>query len=199
MFLLAGALSSIAIRWAPVALAGEHVATQHPRRVSQADFKPDVSGHERIGVASFYAKSFSGKAMADGAPMDPHGSNAASKTLPLGTVAKVTNLESGKSAVVRIEDRGPYVEGRIVDLSPTTARKIGISRRQGISRVAVAPIAVPLPDGRVKPGVAADHSASTRPREPRRSAVAETSARSTTSTRKSIRLGNANVKSRSKG
>jgi len=88
--------------------------------------------------------------MANGVPMDPHGDNAASRTLPLGTIAKVTNLESGKSAVVKIEDRGPYVKGRIVDLSPTTARRIGITRRQGISRVVVAPIAVPLPDGRVK-------------------------------------------------
>jgi rare lipoprotein A len=93
--------------------------------------------------------------MANGAPMDPRGNNAASRTLPLGTVAKVTNLETGKSAVVTIQDRGPYVRGRIVDLSPATAHKIGITRRQGISKVVVAPIAVPLPDGTVKRGVAA--------------------------------------------
>ena len=90
--------------------------------------------------------------MADGAAMNPHGDNAASRTLPLGTVATVTNLETHKTAIVTIQDRGPYVQGRIVDLSPSTARKIGITRRKGISRVVVAPIVIPLPDGRVKRG-----------------------------------------------
>ena len=93
--------------------------------------------------------------MANGVPMNPRGNNAASRTLPLGTVAKVTNLETGKSALITIQDRGPYVRGRIVDLSPATARKIGITPRQGISRVAVAPVAVPLPNGTIKAGVAA--------------------------------------------
>jgi rare lipoprotein A len=93
--------------------------------------------------------------MADGTPMDPQDDNAASKTLPLGTTAKVTNLETGKSAVVTIQDRGPYVDGRIVDLSPSTAREIGLTRKQGVADVKVEPIAVPMPDGTVKPGVAA--------------------------------------------
>jgi rare lipoprotein A len=93
--------------------------------------------------------------MADGAPMDPQGDNAASRTLPLGTTAKVTNVETGKTAIVTIEDRGPYVDGRLVDLSPGTAAKIGITPRQGIAKVVVAPIAVPLPDGKVKAGAAA--------------------------------------------
>jgi rare lipoprotein A len=87
--------------------------------------------------------------------MDPHGENAASRTLPLGTKAKVTNLSTGKSAVVLIEDRGPYAKGRIVDLSPSTARRIGITRHLGVARVVVAPISVPLADGRLKPGIAA--------------------------------------------
>src|SRR5579871_1285699 len=85
----------------------------------------DLTGRKRVGKASFYAKQFSGKTMANGAPMDPQGDNAASRTLPLGTTAKVTNVETGKTAVVTIEDRGPYVDGRLVDLSPGTAAKIG--------------------------------------------------------------------------
>jgi rare lipoprotein A len=117
--------------------------------------EPDFSAKKRMGKASFYAKQFVGKKMADGAPMDPQGDNAASKTLPLGTTAKVTNLETGKSAVVTIQDRGPYVPGRIVDLSPATAREIGISERKGVAPVVVAPIAVPQPDGKVKLGAAA--------------------------------------------
>jgi rare lipoprotein A len=116
----------------------------------------DRSGRKRVGKASFYANRFGGRKMADGQRMDLKDSNAASRTLPLGTTAKVTNLETGKSAVVTIQDRGPYVGGRIVDLSPSTAQKIGISRREGVAKVEVVPIAVPLPDGSVKPGAAAD-------------------------------------------
>src|SRR3569833_1185191 len=116
---------------------------------------PDLSARKRVGKASFYARQFFGKTMANGAPMDPKGDNAASRTLPLGTTAKVTNVETGKTAVVTIEDRGPYVDGRLVDLSPGTAAKIGLTPRKGVTKVVVAPIAVPLPDGHVKTGAAA--------------------------------------------
>lgn len=115
----------------------------------------DRSGGRRFGKASFYANFFAGRKMADGNIMDPQTNNAASRTLPLGTTAKVTNLETGKSAVVTIQDRGPYVDGRIVDLSPATAQKIGITRKEGIAKVEVTPIAVPMPDGRIKLGAAA--------------------------------------------
>jgi rare lipoprotein A len=134
-------------------------ATEAPsaaiREVPISNPKLDRSGHRRIGKASFYAKRFAGKKMADGTPMHPHADNAASKTLPLGTTAKVTNLATGQSAVVTIRDRGPYVKGRIVDLSPATAQKIGIDHQTGVARVEVSPIAVPLADGSVKAGAAA--------------------------------------------
>jgi rare lipoprotein A len=115
----------------------------------------DRSGSKRFGKASYYANFFAGRKMADGNIMDPQTNNAASRTLPLGTTAKVTNLKTGKSAVVTIQDRGPYVDGRIVDLSPATARQIGITKREGIAKVEVAPISVPMPDGRIKLGAAA--------------------------------------------
>jgi rare lipoprotein A len=117
--------------------------------------KPDLSGHKRTGKASFYAKKFAGREMADGTPMDPNADNAASKTLPLGTTAKVTNVETGQSATVTIQDRGPYVKGRIIDLSPATARAIGIDQHDGVATVVVTPVAVPLPDGGMKQGAAA--------------------------------------------
>jgi rare lipoprotein A len=128
---------------------------QRPNRLAVIS-KPtlDLSGKKRIGKASFYAHMFAGRKMADGKQMDPQHDNAASRTLPLGTTAKVTNLETGKSAFVTIQDRGPYVDGRIVDLSPSTAREIGISHRQGVARVEVSPVAVPLPKGGVKLGAA---------------------------------------------
>lgn len=113
---------------------------------------PDLSGSTRVGKASFYAQNFAYHVMANGRKMNPHGDNAASRTLPLGTTARVTNLRTGQTAVVSIDDRGPYVNGRIVDLSPATARKIGITRRIGVAQVRIAPISVALPDGSTKPG-----------------------------------------------
>src|SRR6202453_4412249 len=76
-------------------------ASRRVRRLSP-EVKPilDRSGRRRIGKASFYAKMFAGRTMADGTRMEPTGNNAASLTLPLGTTAKVTNLETGKTAVV---------------------------------------------------------------------------------------------------
>jgi rare lipoprotein A len=118
----------------------------------QAKPQLDRSGHRRVGKASFYAAMFAGRTMADGSPMEPTGNNAASRTLPLGTTAKVTNLATGKTAIVEIRDRGPYVAGRIVDLSPATARQIGLDRRTGVTRVAVSPITVPMPSGEIKLG-----------------------------------------------
>jgi rare lipoprotein A len=130
--------------------------TQENRNAEKRKHHPaDITARKRMGKASFYAPMFAGRKMANGNKMDPHGNNAASKTLPLGTTAKVTNLETGKSAVVIIQDRGPYVPGRIVDLSPATAKQIGITPRQGVAMVVVAPIAVPQPDGAVKLGAAA--------------------------------------------
>jgi rare lipoprotein A len=112
----------------------------------------DLTGRARTGVASFYADMFFGRKMADGSPMDPRGDNAASLTLPLGTRARVTNTQTGQSAVVTIQDRGPYVKGRLIDLSPATARAIGITPKMGLAKVEVTPIYVPLPNGRVRWG-----------------------------------------------
>jgi peptidoglycan lytic transglycosylase len=118
----------------------------------------DRSGKKRVGKASFYAPMFEGRKMANGKTMDPKRNNAASRTLPLGTTAKVTNLNTGKSAVVTIQDRGPYVTGRIVDLSPATAQAIGITPSQGVAKVRISPITVPLPDGGLMYGAAIEEA-----------------------------------------
>ena len=114
-----------------------------PKPASAAKSRLDRSGGKQVGKASFYADKFAGRKMADGTRMDPRDDNAASKTLPLGTVAKVTNLETGRSAVVTIQDRGPYVKGRVVDLSPATARELGISKADGVAQVEVTPLSIP--------------------------------------------------------
>jgi rare lipoprotein A len=141
-------MAGLAVAFSPPG-AAKTPHREAPQRV-RGLAKPDLSARKRRGNASYYARQFFGKPMANGAPMNPRGNNAASRTLPLGTVAKVTNVATGKSAIIRIEDRGPYIKGRIVDLSPSTAYKIGITRRLGVAKVVVAPIAVPLPDGRVR-------------------------------------------------
>jgi rare lipoprotein A len=112
--------------------------------------KLDRSGRKQVGTASVYARRLSGRRMADGRRLDTNDDVAASKTLPLGTEAKVTNLETGRSAKVKIQDRGPYVKGRIVDLTPATAKKIGISPKEGVAKVEVAPTAVPPADDGAK-------------------------------------------------
>jgi rare lipoprotein A len=110
----------------------------------------DRTGHKRVGKASFYASKYYNRTMSDGTRMRPESNNAASLTLPLGTTARVTNLETGRSALVTIKDRGPYVRGRIIDLSPATAHRIGLEPQQGLTKVAVVPLTVPLADGTVK-------------------------------------------------
>ena len=81
------------------------------------------------------------------------GKGGRERVMPLGTEARVTNLKTGKSATVTIQDRGPYVKGRIVDLSPATADQIGITPKEGVAKVEVAPIVVPphMEDGRDRP------------------------------------------------
>ena len=114
----------------------------------------DRSGKPRKGKASYYGQKFYSKKMADGTSMNPQSDSAASKTLPLGTKARVTNLENGKNEVVEIRDRGPYVKDRIVDVSPKTADKLGL-KENGTAPVEVKPVEVPQADGSVKPGAGA--------------------------------------------
>jgi rare lipoprotein A len=95
--------------------------------------KPKKSAYQ-VGTASWYGDYFQGKETASGEPYDMHDFTAAHPTLPLGTFVKVTNLRNGKSVVVRINDRGPVVDGRIIDVSYNAARALGFKER-GIQRV----------------------------------------------------------------
>ncbi len=115
----------------------------------------DQSGRKQIGKASTYAGHFQGRRMADGHRFREQGSAAASKTLPLGTVAKVTNLETGRTALVTVQDHGPFVDGRTVDVSRATARQLGITHKEGVAPVMVAPVVVPQKDGGMKVGAGA--------------------------------------------
>lgn len=87
---------------------------------------PDPYSFVQYGRASWYGKKFHGRLTASGEVYDMHALTAAHKTLPLGTVVRVVNLSNGKSAVVRVNDRGPFVKDRIIDLSYAAAKKIGL-------------------------------------------------------------------------
>jgi rare lipoprotein A len=114
----------------------------------------DQSGRKQKGGASVYAHRFANKKMANGRRMDPNANVAASKTLPLGSVATVTNLKNGKTATVKIEDRGPYVNGRVVDLAPKVADQLDLNKT-GVAPAEVKPITLPRPDGGVSLGAGA--------------------------------------------
>jgi rare lipoprotein A (peptidoglycan hydrolase) len=83
---------------------------------------------EQVGEASFYGKGFHRKKTANGETFNQHNPTAAHPTLPLGSEAKVTNLDTGESVEVRINDRGPYVKGRDIDLSKEAAEEIGMKK-----------------------------------------------------------------------
>ena len=89
--------------------------------------------------------------MADGGRFDPKTSVVASSTLPLGATARVTNLRNGQIVMVRVRDRIPGTNGRILNVSPTVAEFLGVGRG-GVFPVAVAPLAVPQSDGSVRLG-----------------------------------------------
>ncbi|WP_083745284.1 septal ring lytic transglycosylase RlpA family protein [Variovorax sp. KK3] len=132
---------------APASSPPSATVTPTPKSSSASKSSNEGGGGKQVGKASFYADKFAGRKMADGTPMDPKDNNAAHKTLPLGSTAKVTNLETGRSAVVTIQDRGPFVKGRIVDLSPATAKEIGLSKEDGVAKVEVTPLSTPPAEG----------------------------------------------------
>ena len=103
---------------------------------------PDSKGFRQRGIASWYGKDFHGKKTSNGETYDMYAMTAAHKTLPLGTYVRVHNLENNRTLEVRINDRGPFVRGRIIDLSYTGAKEIGIVG-PGTARVEVVALGTP--------------------------------------------------------
>jgi rare lipoprotein A len=95
--------------------------------------KPTATGKNQSGIASIYDRS-SGKDTASGEPLNESALTAAHRTLPINTVVAVTNDRTGRKTLVRINDRGPFVHGRIIDLTPATARALGVD---GLARVSL--------------------------------------------------------------
>jgi rare lipoprotein A len=99
-------------------------------------YPAENTGYDAIGLASWYGDEFRGNSTANGERFDPHRLTAAHTTLPLPVLVRVTNLENGRQIVLRINDRGPFHPGRIIDVSHSAAEELGFAG-QGTARVRV--------------------------------------------------------------
>lgn len=117
------------------------IRTQRPYQIYGIWYYPlpSADGYVEEGVASWYGPGFHGKPTACGETYDMEAMTAAHKTLPLGTYVKVTHLENSQSIIVRVNDRGPFVAGRIIDLSSKASQMLGV-RQKGVAHVRVEAI-----------------------------------------------------------
>ncbi|HXH72729.1 MAG TPA: septal ring lytic transglycosylase RlpA family protein [Mariprofundaceae bacterium] len=126
--------------------SGGYYKTGSPYEVSGRWYTPlkSAAGYDETGIASWYGRDFHGKSTANGERYDMHAMSAAHKTLPLPTIVRVTNLENGRSVIVRVNDRGPFVKNRLIDLSYAAANALGFAD-DGTARVRVQTLDVNTP------------------------------------------------------
>ena len=127
---------------AVVFLSGAGVATAANSSIAPERFRPEPV-ETQTGKASFYGGRWAGRKTANGEIYRPETMTAAHKSLPFGTFVKVTNMRNGSSAIVRINNRGPYVKGRIIDLSVAAARDLKMVN-SGVVPIRLE-VLVPLP------------------------------------------------------
>lgn len=101
-----------------------------------------LKNNSTIGIGSWYGTDFHGKKTASGKRFNMYNCTAAHRSLPLGTKVRVVNLKNGRDIIVKINDRGPFKKGRIIDLSYAAAKSIGMVR-SGIAKVKVEVLSVP--------------------------------------------------------
>ena len=104
--------------------------------VTRHEPQPGLTGYKETGLASYYARILNHRKTASGERFDNNAMTAAHKTLPFGTEVKVTNLDNGKSVTVIINDRGPFVKGRIIDLSRAAFSQIA-DHDKGVAKVEI--------------------------------------------------------------
>ncbi len=111
--------------------------TDKPYQVGGVWYYPHAEPHyDAVGYASWYGQSFHNKRTADGEIFDQYALSAAHKTLPLPSIVEVTNLDNGRTMRLRLNDRGPFVDGRVLDVSKGAAEQLGFGQ-QGLARVRV--------------------------------------------------------------
>ncbi|MEF3075049.1 septal ring lytic transglycosylase RlpA family protein [Methylobacter sp. Wu1] len=131
---------SITDSWFNPLSKDEQKSAASKRTSQQENLSSGITHYLKKGVASWYGPRFHGKKTANGEIFDMYAMTAASKTLPIPSYARVTNLENKRSVIVRINDRGPYHGNRVLDLSYIAAKKLGI-HKTGTGMVEIKPLA----------------------------------------------------------
>lgn len=136
----------------PAPPTAPHRGTQRPYTVQGKTYHPqaDSRGYAAVGTASWYGKAFHGRRTANGEPFDMNALTAAHKTLPLPSYVLVRNLTNQRTAVVKVNDRGPFVGDRLIDLSYAAALRLGL-QFQGLGEVEVVAIPPPVETGETPP------------------------------------------------
>jgi len=118
-------------------LPAGHYKLGNPYQINGRWYRPHFDpDYDEVGIASWYGEAFHGRPTANGEIFDKNRPSAAHPTMPLPSLVEVTNLENGRSMVLRVNDRGPFVGDREIDLSEAAARELGF-RRKGLARVRV--------------------------------------------------------------
>jgi rare lipoprotein A len=135
----AGTLGAVcAMAWLAGCSAQSASSSPRPLAVQRPAPPPEVApASAHVTMASWYGPGFNGRRTSSGEVYNRNGLTAASRTLPIGSHVRVTNLSNGRSVVVRINDRGPFVRGRGIDLSQKAAQQIGLDH-SGVARVQIA-------------------------------------------------------------
>ena len=125
-------------RYARDNIGSSKVSSKKPNKKLNNKTNRKSTKHRKVikGISSFYAEDFHGKLTANGEVYDMYGLTAAHKTMPLNTICRVTNLANDKSLILRINDRGPYIKGRILDCSYGAAKKLDFIN-QGTTKVKI--------------------------------------------------------------
>lgn len=121
------------------AQSAEGTAQATPAALTASADPGRAVGEPQVGTASYYARHFTGRRTASGQRFDPASDTIAHRTLPFGTVVRVTNLQNGLVTTGTVQDRGPWTRGRIADLSPRIARHLDMMR-SGIAQVEIVPV-----------------------------------------------------------
>jgi len=141
---------------------GPHFKVGRPYRIFDKWYYPEfLNYYEAIGVASWYGASYHGRLTANGEIYDMHALTAAHPTLQLPSVVRVTNLDNGRSLVLRVNDRGPFIKDRLIDLSWAAARELGFDQ-QGLAEVHVQYLGIAaLDEPPIRPGEAREYASLT--------------------------------------
>jgi rare lipoprotein A len=144
----------------PAVSPGPHFKIGQPYKINGRWYYPEfVTEYQATGVASWYGHSYHGRLTANGEVYDMYALTAAHPTLQLPSVVEVVNLENGRSLVLRVNDRGPFVDDRLIDLSLAAARELGFER-QGLAQVQVRYLGLArLDEAPIRPGEGREYAA----------------------------------------